>query len=295
MHAFGLEIAGAEWLVGLHEGPGPDPDRRVEVTICRSEPAFASSGFAELSGVEGLSVREHATDGWRVQATASGTHVLTRDGRGLGTRPPPTATWRWPRLLFAQVLPLAAVLQGTEIFHASAVASHGRVIGLVGGSGQGKSTLAAALMRRGAAFVTDDALALEVHDDAIQAHPGPLFAATNGGPAPYGQPAGARTGAALPLHALYILDRGSHHSRLSAWPVASPLPTVLAAAFVPYVRDMDRQRRLFDLAAAISGTGVVRHLAMPLRADPDETARMVLQETGFDGGDPGARYRQPHG
>lgn len=41
-----------------------------------------------------------------------------------------------------------------------------------GPSGTGKSSLAAALLRRGAALLSDDAVALELRGDTLIAHPG---------------------------------------------------------------------------------------------------------------------------
>jgi len=63
---------------------------------------------------------------------------------------------------------------GYPNLHASAVVIDGQAIAFLGTSGAGKSTMSAALARRGAAFLTDDVLRIDVcADGAILAHVGP--------------------------------------------------------------------------------------------------------------------------
>ena len=77
-------------------------------------------------------------------------------------RAPSGSGLQWQRLFFAQVLPLAAALQGLEILHASAVVLDGRALGFVAPSGTGKTSLAINLAAAGAELLTDDVLALDV-------------------------------------------------------------------------------------------------------------------------------------
>ena len=70
------------------------------------------------------------------------------------------------------MLPFAALLQGLEVFHASAVVQGGEAIALLGPSRAGKTSLALELCARGASFLADDVLALETREDALFAHPG---------------------------------------------------------------------------------------------------------------------------
>ncbi|MEJ2080097.1 MAG: hypothetical protein P8Z74_19180 [Acidobacteriota bacterium] len=58
------------------------------------------------------------------------------------------------------VLPFYLQLQGRAVLHASAVCVEGKVFVFVADSGSGKSSLAVALLRRGAALVSDDVAAL---------------------------------------------------------------------------------------------------------------------------------------
>ena len=86
--------------------------------------------------------------------------------------PPDHDHWHWQRFLTGHVLPLAALLRGFEVFHASAVETDAGVIAFVGGSGAGKSSLALALVTRGAGLFTDDVLVLRPENDRLVAHPG---------------------------------------------------------------------------------------------------------------------------
>ena len=64
-------------------------------------------------------------------------------------------------LYINQVVPLALSRQGVPSFHASAVTVEGGTIAFLGGSGMGKSTLAASFALSDAAFLTDDSLIIE--------------------------------------------------------------------------------------------------------------------------------------
>ena len=74
-------------------------------------------------------------------------------------------------LYLNQAMPLACSRQGRPTFHASVVTVRGGCIAFLGGTGMGKSTLAASFALNGAAFLTDDALLLEESDDVVLASP----------------------------------------------------------------------------------------------------------------------------
>src|SRR5207247_95773 len=118
-----------------------------------------------------MTIAEHASLGFRIWAPRYGRYEVSSDGTRLRCAVP-ARTSRWHRLLFAQVLPLAAALQGMDLFHASAVSISDRVSAFVAQPGAGKTSLAAHLVDRGATLVTDDVLALEATADAVVAHPG---------------------------------------------------------------------------------------------------------------------------
>jgi hypothetical protein len=110
--------------------------------------------------------------GYLISGPEYGTHLLSRDGGQLQCDPEGLPEVSWQRLLVAQVLPFAALLQGLEVFHASAVVRDGQAVAFLGRSRAGKTSLALELCRRGASFLADDVLALECRDGRLLAHPG---------------------------------------------------------------------------------------------------------------------------
>jgi len=75
-------------------------------------------------------------------------------------------------VLFNSMLAWVVRLSGGTCLHASVVARNGRAIAFVAPSGFGKSTIAASLIERGYAGMTDDAAALSRHDQMLLVHPG---------------------------------------------------------------------------------------------------------------------------
>jgi hypothetical protein len=75
--------------------------------------------------------------------------------------------------LLGQVVSFALLKQGIEQLHATVVAFDGRALALTGDCGRGKSTLAAALLRRGGKLLVDDMLVLKPNGHRVLAMPGP--------------------------------------------------------------------------------------------------------------------------
>ena len=75
-------------------------------------------------------------------------------------------------LLLDHVLPRALCLLGRAPLHATAVATQYGAAAFLGGSGAGKSAMAAALGALGCALISDDCLVLETHAEATLALPG---------------------------------------------------------------------------------------------------------------------------
>ncbi len=153
--------------------------------------------------------------------------------------------WRWQRLLTAQALPVAALLQGLELFHASAVQLHGRVLAFAGASGAGKTSLAAQLLLAGATFVADDVLAVEPEGEVVIVHPGPaLMNLRRSTPGLLDAHERARLGVEVgrdegglrllvrrkaqssPLHAIYLLAPAGAAGAASAWSASHRRPPV---------------------------------------------------------------------
>lgn len=76
--------------------------------------------------------------------------------------------------LAAEVNALALADAGCLAVHAGAVAVGGSVVAFPAASGAGKTTLTAACLLAGLAYVSDEALCLDWHDGTITAYPRPL-------------------------------------------------------------------------------------------------------------------------
>jgi hypothetical protein len=101
------------------------------------------------------------------------TCYLNPTGDRVEVFPDPTAGERALGLLLAgQVSTLLLQHRGRICLHASAVLTDTGVVGFTGGQGQGKSTMAASFLQRGAALVTDDILTLLRNADRVEAAPG---------------------------------------------------------------------------------------------------------------------------
>jgi hypothetical protein len=74
-------------------------------------------------------------------------------------------------LYINQLVPLAMSRQGYPAFHASVVTVASGAVAFLGGTGMGKSTLAASFALNGATFLTDDALLVEERADTCMALP----------------------------------------------------------------------------------------------------------------------------
>jgi hypothetical protein len=180
--AFGIALESAEPFQGL---PFCDDDAGGRIATWQEERARVIDDawtladgevVVDLRHTDGrvfMRIDRRAGAGYRIWAPYYGRHVVSADGRTIHSALPNVNPLRWQRLFFAQALPLAAALQGLEVFHASAVAVGGRVVAFVGPSGTGKTSVAAHIVTLGASFVTDEVLAVERDGDAVVAHPGP--------------------------------------------------------------------------------------------------------------------------
>ncbi|MDP2258291.1 MAG: hypothetical protein Q8J89_01065 [Caulobacter sp.] len=75
-------------------------------------------------------------------------------------------------LIEGPILGRAMRLAGLPCIHGTALASDGRAIVLMGGSGVGKSSLAWALVQQGCGLVTDDIVGIEQGPGGLLVHPG---------------------------------------------------------------------------------------------------------------------------
>jgi serine kinase of HPr protein (carbohydrate metabolism regulator) len=241
-----------------------------------------------------MTVDEHPEAGYLICPYPYGRYLVSADGRSIHCAPPSVGWWYWQRLLIGQALPAAAALRGYELLHASAVALGERVIAFAGYPGMGKSSLALRLMLRGATLVAEDVLTLGESNGRLLAEPG--SAMVNLRESEFDQieadalaglghvvgrsedkvhvivPTEAR---ALPLVALYLLERGDDTERTFD-PVSTPSMTdLLANSFVNYIWRADRQVRQLDLNALLARTVPVFRLRIRPKDGAAELAGKV--------------------
>ncbi len=237
--------------------------------------------------------------GYRLWAEGVGRVLVSSDGGEIRCDPLPTRP-DWAFILPAQVLPLAATLNGLEVLHAAGLVLDGGAVLLAGEPGAGKSSLAAALMRRGAGLLSDDCVALERADGGLIAHPGAgllylrhsehdrlsaderaalgsasLFAGKNRyAPAPVAEPA--------PLGALLLLERAEGGPALEHIEEVDPFE-LLAATFNLSVRTPERLTRQLDVVGELVSSGRVHRLRVLPGIDATQLAQSVeryLAEVG---------------
>jgi hypothetical protein len=232
--------------------------------------------------------------GYRVAAPGHGSHIISSNGRAIQSAFPKVPRWRWQRLLFAQVLPLAAALQGLELFHASAVALDGRAFGFIAASGTGKTSVAAHLLALDALFVTDDVLALQHGVDGLVAHPGPAWISLTIGElrsipeesrSRLGVVVGrsekvylerSPVGAALPLGGIYFLERGLTRRRLQINALRPPdIQRLLGSSFLWYLGTPEHLLTHLDVSARIAETVPMFDVRIPAGVPASAVAAAV--------------------
>jgi hypothetical protein len=228
-------------------------------------------------------VERHDDVGFHVWAPHYGRHLISADGGRVRCALPRVSPWRWERLLFAQVLPLASALHGRDLFHASAVALDGATVAFAGFSGAGKSSIAAHLVARGASLVTDDVLALERFGDEVIAHPGAglagvdmreLAAMSADGRARLGTRVGIADKAylavpvvsgPLPLRALYFIVR-SKVGTIEIGTSGSIPSRLLGSSFIAYLRFPRYLVEHLDMCARIAAQVPTFEISVPASA-----------------------------
>lgn len=268
--AFGLALELGFDVPGLPV-PSVDgllPARRVRVEM--AEPGSERRWHAEsgevllrqrLPGWPGTMVLEHRGDELLLCTPDGADYLLRSDGTRVLCAPPPAGT-QWQRFLIGQVLPLASVLHGLEVLHASAVVYQETAIAFCGHSGAGKTSLAASLVQRGATILTDDVLAVEPVDDVVMAHPGPRVLNLPDRP---GVPL-ADHARPVPLGALCVIER-KPAGTLEIAPVPATAPMLLATTFNFAVRSHERMASQFDLHARLARSAAMFRARVPPQVD----------------------------
>jgi hypothetical protein len=246
------------------------------------------------NGQKSLTVDYDPGVGYRVWACRMGCHLVSPDGSHVFSVPSRLAPWVWQRLLFGQVLPLAAALHGLEPLHASAVISRGKTLAFSAASGTGKTSLAAHLVAGGAELLTDDVLAVEVGEGGrVLAHPGgPVVALAAAELKPLraeqvgriGVPAGGRREVMLKanlasrpsfLDAVYTLERSSAPGKLEIRPLPPDPLLPIGQSFNGYVRSEARVVNQLAVCAAFIDTVQMFSVAVPGSCPATEVAAAV--------------------
>ena len=235
--------------------------------------------------------------GYRIWGSEYGTNILSGDGRWLRGAPGSGGLQGWQRMLVAQVLPFAAVLQGLEVLHASAVVIDQMAVAITGPSGSGKTSLALALCRRGADFLADDVLALERVGEDLIGHSGAPVAGVDHAEADRLREVGAGEYEELavnprerlarmavcaeptPLRALFLIDRRPEGPSQPRFEQVADTRMLLAATFNLVLLAPERLERLLDACALIARKPPERVVVGPA-VDASELAAAVEARIG---------------
>ena len=152
----GLSVASHMELPEWAAFAGGGDDAQVQIVLSDEPcPGCPTEGCVVVENALRFAVK--GVGGWQVE----GGHTI-RLHPGLAVQPPELRLYTlgsaWAALGY---------MRGAAMWHASAVALNGRAVLLCGESGQGKSTLAAALVARGAALVSDDLARVEVSERPV--------------------------------------------------------------------------------------------------------------------------------
>jgi hypothetical protein len=246
-------------------------------------------------GSLGMRVSRLDDGSYLIEAPGHGRFCVADDGSVVGYDRLAEPSWRWHRPLCAQALPLAATLQGFELLHASAVALGGRAVAFVAASGTGKTSLALALLTRGAALVTDDVLALESTAGGLLAHSGvplaniaaeQLALLSASARTQLGVPIGRSDkvhveianvcAGPLPLGAVFLLERSEAVERLAFERARPPDPRdLLGATFMPHIVTRRRLITQLDTCAEIAEIVPVINLSVPAKLSAARLAAEV--------------------
>lgn len=294
--AYGLTLAGDAVVPGLARAAG-DGRRVVRLRACQAADIDAAwpEGAERVAeehpdGEPTRTIDAHVQAGWRLAAPGWGFARVARDGRAIDCAREGAADWRWQRFLVGRALPFAAVASGLEVLHAGAVERDGGALAFTGPSGIGKSSVVAALLRAGAALLSDDALAVEDAGAEVLAHPGPGALALRDaeaarGSALVGDDAGAGGGkhyralapasAPVPLRRLVFLRRADTGG-VSVRPLrGGAAAAILGALFAPEIVTRERLAGQLDLVARIAAEVACDEVTSGPGAGPDDVAEAV--------------------
>jgi len=235
--------------------------------------------------------------GYLLWARDFGRVLISIDGMELLCDPDP-AVEDWANILAFQALPLAATIRGLEVLHASGVVLDGRAILLAGPPGAGKSSLAAALVRAGGQLLSDDAVALELSDGALIAHPGStalqlrsaenqrlsakeraMLGHTIGSVADKQRYVSASTPEPVALGSVFLLERSDDEPAVERIAAVDPFE-LIASTFNLSVRTPARLLRQLDVVSTIADRGLAHRLRVQSSIDATQLASIIKAHLG---------------
>lgn len=281
--AFGLTIDSQLPLPELRAADGAR-EADVDVALGTVPEAPPPSGRLEVVATAG-EVR-----GWIPLVGA----FRVRAGRSIVLEPMPGADERALRLaILGPLLGVALAQRGRLVLHASTVAIDGVAVAFVGPSGRGKSTLAAALARRGHPLIADDLTVIATEEGAPRVHAG--FARVKLWPdsvaaldhdvdaLPVLHPLRTKRSLSLdsvradvvPLARCYLLHDGDD-AVAELPPVEATLSLVASTYQAAWLHDLGAAGTNVVQCAAVARSGVVRRLLRRRAFDAlDDAARLI--------------------
>jgi hypothetical protein len=303
---FGLDLrlpGSLTWLAESGTGPTGRPVELSVGTEADSEWLGDATPISDERTEDGAVLFQIARGerGYGFSGPRYGTAVVSPEASHVWGAPGDGGMEDWQRFLVAQVLPFAAVLRGLEVFHASAVAIDGDAVAFLGPSGAGKTSIAIALCRLGASFLTDDVLAIERDGERLLGHPGAPVAGIaseeverlrsrrslddatvlSSGPReavvrvrPQRDP--------VPLKAIFVLDRRPEAPPEPRFePVIEP-QVLLSATFNLVLLDGPRLEALLDVCSLAAG-GMVERVVVGREVDASTLAEALAERIGAPG------------
>jgi hypothetical protein len=300
---FGLAVRGAGELAPCAAAPsGDEPGvlyREVEPeALGRSFDGRRATRVAaahDLAGRLGLSIHRDPDGHFELWGRSYGRCVVDARGERIVAAPEDPARWR--EFLLGQVLPICAVLQGREVFHASAVVSGGSAVAFAAAPGVGKTSVAMRSVLSGAKLLTDDVLAISLDAGGrLMAHPGaPVVSVRDaehrvlsaGERARLGRERARADGriaydvpvhpGPVPLRTVCFLERVGQGDGVICSPEEDPR-LLLGSSFVFVVQDGLRLERQLDLCARIAESARLVRVQVPPQVGASALAR-VLERT----------------
>jgi hypothetical protein len=300
--AFGMQLDLGFPCTGLEQPGAAHADCQAEVSLTNPEdlarrwPASEAIRIGEDRLDDGTIVtilERHPDLGFRFHSPHFGDHLVVRAGRQILSAAPGVDPWMLERFIIGKALPLAAVLQGLEVFHASAVVLDDHVLACAGSSGTGKSSVATQLMIAEAAFFADDVVSVARSSSDLIAYPGAnvinvrvpeLERTTLDQRARLGRLIGLRDDRAmfesdrdrraLPLGGIYFLDRSRDWDRLA---LAKPPDArqFLACTYDTATKDSRRLVNLLELCALLAQQDLLTLVKIPRNCTSDQVAQAI--------------------